>query len=133
MRRATLASMLIGAGGLLVSSCYDVPDQTLHFTADFVLMGEKNQPVKDMSFLVGQTIEWCNTTEYIVVVTTSDRKVFGGRNSFRLPPGECVHIRVGKTNGDFTIHWTYMNQDGGVEGEGGNPGRVDCPPPPQPC
>lgn len=133
MRRAILAAVLVAVGGLLVSSCYDTPDQKLHFGAGFVLIGDKNEPVTALSFLVGQKVQWCNETASTVIVTTSDRKILGGRTSVRLAPGECIEIKVLKSHGDFTLQWAYVGEDGTVEGEGGSPGKVECPPPPQPC
>jgi hypothetical protein len=132
MRRTMFAAILVVAAGLL-TSCYEIHDQKIIFGPDFGPKDEKDQAIDRFAFVVGQTIEWCNTSSFSVVILIDDPSALGGRRTLLLAPGECVTIRVLRGRGDFMITWAYRAEDGTVEGRGGTPGKVDCPPAPQPC
>jgi hypothetical protein len=141
-----VVALLAVACAVLMSSCrepvitsaghtvYLAKDCQLHMSR---MGGVAGEAVADtVSLYRGQRVQWCNRSDNFVTLIVSDPKIFGGRRSIRLAPGECVWIRVGTGLRTWKISWRCwrMGEDGEVveEGGGASPGKTDDPPPPPP-
>lgn len=149
MRFAAVAVLALVT--LLVTSCHETRVRTTdlrayHVDADCVLrvsmdgavdpkgMPDPGEAVSLVNVYRGETVLWCNRTDHVVTFVVTDPKVFAGRRSLRLAPGECVPVRVGTGKSDWFVEWHCwrMTPEGETidEGSGGSPGKSENPPPP---
>lgn len=135
-----LAAAAIVFTAVLMTSCHETEVKqglrSYYMDRDCTLRVStgKADKVSLVSVYRGEVIVWCNRTDHTVTFLVSDPKVFAGRRSIRLAPGECARIRVGTGDADWTISWRCwtVSETGEIidEGGGGSPGKSEEPPPP---